>query len=315
MTVIGIWLVLLLFAFAPSAAQELRGRVVREGRGVPDVQVTLHRVTRDSSGVVAKSTSGPGGEFRFRPPPASDSGFTVLFATVEWQGVRYFGTPLHPTQPRERYEVAVFDTASAARLRDAVRLARRDLVLLPEEGNGWEVNEIIQVENGGERTLVSTDGRPTWEFSIPEEATGFEAGDAGLGMVDVRRMGNRVLLTTPLRPGTQELVVRYRIPRAVRRVAVPVGTATGELSVLVRQPAPEMEIRGLIGPRPEMLAGEAFQRYSATELQPGASVRIGWRDPSQAPVSPVLAASLVAGLLLAGGMGAAVRNARAIRPG
>ena len=80
---------------APALAQgTLQGRV-ETGAGVADVAVTpLHRVTRDSAGAVSASRLGLRRLFPSTLPPADTAGFTVFFATAEYQGVRYFGPPL-----------------------------------------------------------------------------------------------------------------------------------------------------------------------------------------------------------------------------
>ena len=92
---------LLVGGAAPALAQgTLQGRVEKDSAGVADVAVMLHRVTRDSAGAVSASRSGPGGAFSFTLPPADTAGFTVFFATAEYQGVRYFGPPLHSGDSR-----------------------------------------------------------------------------------------------------------------------------------------------------------------------------------------------------------------------
>jgi hypothetical protein len=302
-------LLLLCLAAPTGGAQQLSGRVEKAGRGVAEVPVTLHRVTRDSSGVVAQSRSGEGGQFQFNPPPPAADGFTVYFATAEWQGVRYFGPPLHPTDGRGDYRVAVFDTIAANAESSSLRVVRRDLILLPEADGGWEINEVLRVENTGQRTLVSVGGMPTWEFRLPAGASAFEVGDGGIPADRIQRMGARILINAPLPPGSHDAVVRYRLPGTRSALTLDIKQATGELGLLVREPSPRLRVVGLTRVPDEQLAGERFTRYTASELRPGARVRIEW-EGSAAPLPPVAAAIVVAGLVLLGGAGWAVRSNR-----
>lgn len=303
----GLALLLLCLGAAAGAGQELSGRVQNAGRGVAGVPVTLHRVTHDSSGAVAKSRTGADGRFGFNPPPPAASGFTVYFATAEWQGVRYFGPPLHPTDDRGDYRVEVFDTVAASAESSSLRVVRRDLILLPEADGGWEINEVLRVENGGQRTLVSAGGMPTWEFGLPAGASAFEVGDGGIPADRIQRMGARVLINAPLPPGSHDAVVRYRLSGTRSALTLEIKQPTGELSVLIREPSPHLRTVGLTRVADEQLAGERFTRYTASQLLPGARVRIEW-DGSAAPLAPLTGALVVAGLVLLGGAGLAVRS-------
>lgn len=300
---------LLVGAVGPVAAQDLRGRVENAGRGVEGVPVTLHRVTRDSSGVVAQTRTGAEGTFRFPAPPVAPEGFTVFFATADWQGIRYFGPPLHPTDPRSGYRVEVFDTIAARPGNTALRVARRDLIMLPEADGSWEINEVLRVQNTRQRTLVSADGLPTWEFRIPQGAGAFEVGEGGLVPSEIQRMGTRVLVTASLPPGEHDAVVRYRLPADRAAFTLDVREPISELGLLVREPAPRLRVDGLARVGSEQLAGESFARYRSTQVEPGTRIRIAWDGPSAAPLSPVTAALVAAGLVLAGGAGLALRGA------
>src|SRR5690606_26586369 len=140
--------------------------------------VTLHRVRSSDSGPVGSSVTAPDGSFSFSLPPADTSGFEVFFVTAEHLAVRYFGPPIHGASAPATYQVAVFDTASA--IPGAIRVVRRDIVLIPETQGGWEANEIIRLNNSADRTLVSPDGMPVWETRLPAGVTDFEAGEGDL---------------------------------------------------------------------------------------------------------------------------------------
>ncbi len=305
-------LALLLAAAAASPAasqQRLLGRVLLGGAPVPGVPVTLHRVTADSSGPVGSGSTAPDGSFVLALPPADTSrGFSVFFATAEFRGVRYFGPPLHPGDAGTGYAVEVFDTASASRSPGAVRVARRDVIVLPEEDGSAEVNEIVRIRNSAKQALVLGSGASTWEFRIPRGVVAFEVGDGQIAPDAVVRRDDRVLVTATIPPGEQELFVRYRLARGTTRTELPVTAATDSMSLFVRQPAPETVVRGLAAPVAVQAEGDSFLRYNGAGLGPRSAVVMEWDNPGVPPVDPRFAAVGAAGLVLAAGAGLALRR-------
>jgi hypothetical protein len=301
-------LVLLLsFSFAPpaTAQQQLQGRVLLKGEGVAGVPVQLHRVTRDTAGVVATTTTAAGGGFSMVVPPTDTAGFTVFFATAEFRGIRYFGTPLHPQDSWDEYGIAVFDTVPVGAAEVPVRLARRDLVLLPDPAGGWEVNEIVRLVNPGAQTLVARQAMPTWEFRVPAAAEGIEVGEGDLDAAEIARMGDRILLNAPIIPGLREIFVRYRIPARAGEFRIPVETTTDSLNVFVQQPAPAIVAAGLSRREGIQAEGAEFHRFGAADLGGGSEITIGW-NPGGSPIDPTIAALAVLSLLLVVGAIAAV---------
>ena len=292
-------------------AQTLSGVVVNDGRPVSSEVVTLHRVTPSVSGPVGEATTGPDGRFRIPLPPPDTSRFTVYFTTVEHQTVRYFGPPIHPGQVSAGYTVEVFDTTSAAR--GSVRIARRDLILVPETESGWTVNEVVRVMNTGRRTLVPARDMPTAEFAIPERATEVELGEGDVASTELSVMDQRVLIRGPLLPGPRELILRYRIPAEHDETSLTLDLPTDTLNVFVRQPSPELRVTGLASTRTVTFGAESFVQYGSTALAPGAALALEWQR-SGPPVNPVIAGVVVTLLVLSVGTVAAYRNRGALRP-
>ncbi|MDP9349820.1 MAG: hypothetical protein M3P24_11885 [Gemmatimonadota bacterium] len=303
-------LALLLSGALPAAAQRLQGRVTRGGEAVGNVAVELHRVTRDSAGVVSRTQAGPDGSFAFTLPPADPTGFTVLIATAEYLGVRYFGNPIHSSETLSGYTVQVFDTLTATPANAPLRVVRRDVIVLPEKDGGAEVNEVLQILNPTGKTLVAPQGMPLWAFGIPAGAGAFEAGEGKIGPESVQRMGDRVFLTGSFVPGAQELFIRYRLARGARRTALPVAPATDTMNLFVRQSADEAKVAGLAPPALVEVEGEKFLRYSGAGIGGRKEVVLEWKRASAPPVDPRLAAVGVTGILLAVGAGMAVRRGR-----
>lgn len=304
---------------ASAAAQsELSGRVLRGGEGVAGAEVELHRVSRDSSGRLARAVSGPGGAFRFPLPPAEEGAFTVYFATANVDGVRYFGPALHGGDEGSGYVVQAYDTTSAPAAVAAVRVVRRDVILVPGMRGGWEVAEVVRVENPLDRTVVGPGGTPVFGFGVPEEAAELQTEEpmtAAAGSEspqDLVLMGGRVLATVPLTPGGRDFFFRYRLPARTGDLALPLGTAVDTLNVYVREPAPGVRVEGMAAGEPFEADGERFVRFTGSGLAPDATVRVSWRGPGGSPVDVRVAAGVLAALVLAGGaVFAAARRRRA----
>jgi hypothetical protein len=293
---------------APAAARTgprvLNGRVLKKGVPVAGASVTLHRVTSAASGPVSTVASADDGGFRFTLPPA-DTGFSVFFTTVDYLTVRYFGPPVHTDEAGAGYQVAVYDTTSS--LPGAVKTARRDVVLMPQNDGGWEVDEVIRVRNTGDLSLVASPGSHTWEFQLPTSAVDFEAGEGDVAPDQLRLVGDRVFLLASLVPGDREIFVRYRLPAgAESAITLPDGVDT--MNVFVRQPSPEITVAPLVARPPVAVEGENFLQFSGTNLQPGTKLALAWVSPTRFPISPVTAGIGAAVLLLALGTAAAVRN-------
>jgi hypothetical protein len=305
----------MLFAPPAGAQATVTGRVVRAGAGVPNAAVELHRVSSDTSGMLATGTAGPDGRFTFTLPPADTAGFTVFFATAMVDGVRYFGPALHPGQAGTSYEVAVYDTTSAKPALDALRVGRRDVIVVAGQRGGWEVAEVVRVENPTGRTVVGPGGAPVFGLAMPEGATDFQTEQPGVSESagaekprDLVLMGGRVLATVPLTPGGRDFFFRYRLPARTGTLALPLSQRTDTLAVYIRQPAPGVRVDGLPAGEPFEAEGEQFLRYTGTALAPGRTVSVRSPRHGGAPVDPRLAAGIVTALVLAAGAWFALRR-------
>jgi hypothetical protein len=302
---------LFLLLINPAAAQdtppeELRGQIVLAGAGVGGVEVELHRVTTATSGVVGRTTSDESGRFNFRLPPVEAGTFSVVFATAEFKTVRYFGRTLHPNDEQGEYRIEVYDTTSSPA--SPVRIARRDMVLLPQQDGSWEVNEIVRLFNPGRQTVVSGSGLPTVQVDIPERAAAFEAGDGDTPADQVQRMGDRVLLLIPLLPGEREIFFRYRLPTRPASMTLALRTLPDTMNLFVRQPSPRLTVEGLLPSELLQVEGERFLQYTTREGPPRSEIALRWHGSTGPPVNPVTAAVALTIVVLIGGGVAAYRN-------
>lgn len=303
-------LLLLALAALPAAAQDLlRGRVVRGGQGVAGAEVTLHRVTNDSAGPTGTTRSGADGAFTLPLPPPAGEGFTVYLATAEVDGVRYFGGPVHSRDSLARgYEITAYDTTSSRAVADSVRLARRDVIFAAERQGGWEVGEVLRIENRAGRTVVPENGRPVWGWPLPEGAFAFEVGESDVATAEVVQVGGRAWISAPLPPGAKQILVRYRLKAGEGNVVLPVGLPTDSLQVFVQQPAPGATVAGLTGPEAFAAQGTQYQQWRGGNLSPDAKVEVTWDVPSPPIVDPRIAAGVLTAVVLAVGLVAALRR-------
>ena len=302
-------LLLVVTSSVASAAQEapadtLVGRVMLADRPIGGAPVVLHRVTSETSGELATGVTDASGTFRLPLEQVPTAAFNVFFVTAEYLGVRYFGQPVHLDEPRDGYAVAVYDTTST--LTEPVRIARRDVVMLPQANDSWEVNEIVSIVNPGSRALVAGSGEPTLEIRIPEDAADFQAGEGDILPHEVSLMDDRVLLLTPVTPGRRDLYIRYRLPAQPSAATVPLDLPTDTFNLFVQQPSHLTRVEGLGTTQMIDVEGQQFLQYGSTDLVNGGEIRLGWTGGP--PVNPVLAAVAVTLVLLAAGAFAAARN-------
>jgi hypothetical protein len=306
---------MLSFSGSAAAQSTVTGRVVRAGAGVPNAAVELHRVATDTSGLLQTATADADGRFSFTLPKVDTTGFNVFFATAMVDGVRYFGPALHPGETGTSYVVAVYDTTSAKPALDALRVGRRDVIVMAGQRGGWEVAEVVRVENPTGKTVVGAGGSPVFGMAMPAGAMDFQTEEPGVSESagaekprDLVLMGDRVLATVPLTPGGRDFYFRYRLPPKTGTLSLPLSQRTDTLAVYVRQPAPNVRVNGLPAGEPFEAEGERFLRYTGTALRPGATVSLRAAPNGGAPMDPRLAAGIVTGLVLAAGAWFALRR-------
>lgn len=285
----------------------LNGTVVFGGEPAPDLTVELHHITDLGGGMSAEGRSDANGHFSFTLEPDSTATTNVFFVTAEKSGIRYFGSPMHSGAPvPEAYSVEVFDTASSVPV--PIRVPVRDVFLTALPDGAWEVNDWIRITNENQVALVAPAGGPTFQLRIPESATDFEVGEGSVLSSEVTRMGDRIMLLTPVTPGTRDLLVRYRLPPRPTEASFIIGEPTDTMNLYVLQPSHLTEVVGL--PRLSSIPYEddEYLRYSGNDLEPESQVDLAWSGALAAPVSPIIAAVVASLLLLAGGAILAARQ-------
>src|SRR5690606_9720451 len=136
----------------------------------------------------------------------------------------------------------------------------------PQNGGGWEVDEVLRVRNTSDRSLVPGPGKSSWEFQLPAAAIDFEAGEGDVAPDQIRRVGDRVFLLASLVPGDREVFVRYRLPASADLDSIGLTDGVDTMNVFVRQPAPKVTIAPLAAKPPVTVQGESFLQFTGTDL-------------------------------------------------
>lgn len=265
----------------PAPGQEeatavLRGQV-RLGDGIAaSGTVLLHHVSRDVAGELDSIPVGPDGDFRFELPSVPDPGAQdVYFAAIRYQGILYFGPAISEAiQLDSLYVIEVYDTLAAGPEGEAFPIAVRNVFLEPE-GAGWRVTDLIQVRNERDRTYVAPDDGYVWSYPLPEGARNFEVGQGDFGANAAELVGTTVQVAAPIPPGERVFVFRYSVETS--ELSLPLAGLVERAELLIREPAPPLEVTGLDPAAPvEMEPGTTYRRYLATGLTaPSIDIRRG----------------------------------------
>ena len=255
----------------PSSAQQdppILDGIVFEGDSPLDAgTVVLHRVSPEGSGEVDTATVGPGGGFQFLLPavPDADIQGDIFFASVDFEGVLYFGSAITALEQLDSlYVIRVFEAEEVPPEGVSLPVDVRTL-FIEFAGNEWVATDLFAIDNRGTRTFVAQEGGVVWSYPLPLGATEPELWEGDLPPDAVTFEGGRVLVSAPLPPGDRLLMIRYRLANLGSTIPAPGRTEVFEL--LVKEPFPPLRVEGLepvdvvaLGP------GTSYRRYGASEL-------------------------------------------------
>jgi hypothetical protein len=292
-----------LLAAAPLAAQqearpELRGEVTRGGDILPDAEVVLHRVSATQAGEIDTVQADPAGRFLFALPtvPREDQEGDVYFASVRHDGILYFGPAVsRAIQLDSEYRIRTYDTVVAPP--DGARLPLGVRYIIAEDGpDGWQITDLFEIAHEGDQTWVAAPEGITWSHPLPAAARDPQVGGGDLSPDAAVVEDGFLRLSGPISPGARQFVLRYRVDD-LDGLDVPLAPGTRIAELLVREPAPDLEVEGLPGVETvEMQPGMTFRRYAA-EPPEGDRIRVALGDPPARMPVEWLAVGL--GLLLA----------------
>ncbi|MDT8369325.1 MAG: hypothetical protein RQ745_08970 [Longimicrobiales bacterium] len=314
-------LLLLSFIFVTSLAaqvegipSELRGIVLRAGEPFGGVEVVLHRVDALEAGAIDTLATAGDGTFRFVLPTASDSAARgeIHFASVDHEGVLYFGVPISSISELDSlYRIEVFDTLTVPPGGAHLPVVSRYLLVEPA-GEVFGVTDLIEIEVPAGRTLVPADSGSTWRYRLPTGARDPQVSGGDISPAATTFPGDSVAVAMPLMPGARRVVLRYTIDSLA--LTIPLPGETGEIEVLVREPAPPLDLEGLVAVEPvELEPGVAYRRFAAADLTDSTvSLRPGESTERELPIRTVVI--MLALALTAAGIWA-VRSGAPAAPG
>lgn len=246
--------------------------------------VILHRVSSNQQGEIDSTRVASDGTFSFRLPGVPDPGQSdVYFASVRHSGILYFGSPINTAvQLDSLYEIHAYDTETAPATGTTLPVQVRNL-FLEANGDRWQVTDLFQVRNDSPHTLVAADGGYIWRYPLPPGAADAEAADSEFSSGAVTVDGGYLVLRTPLPPGERLFVVRYMEQEPFFQIPLPGSTES--LEVLIKEPAPPIDVPGMTATdRIELEPGTTYRRYSATDLKDTQIELKRGREPGAPPV-------------------------------
>lgn len=269
-----------------------------QGDTVPvSVPIVLHRVGPGRQGPVDSVAADRAGRFGFRF--GADTAATYLLS-ARYAGIQYFSQAIatNPARPDTAVVLIVADTSSAAPVTVRQRML---LVSRPDESASRTVIDWFVLINPSGLTRVSSDSlRPTWGTPIPPDAQNVELADARLSQFSPDALVFRrdsALLFAPISPGEKELMLQYRIPGELRRLAVPL-TPSDSVVVLLEEPSARVIAPPLSRTEAQLLEGRRFLRWAGPV---GGAVALEVAFPGSALAAQWLLAGLVGATALAFG--------------
>jgi len=269
--------------------------------------VVLHHLSMDGEGEVDSTAIGRDGSFRLRLPNVPDPARQdVFFASIRHDGVLYFGNPVTvAVQLDTTYVIQAFDTLIAPEGGFPLVLQQRNIFLEPD-GELWHVTDLFQVVNPETRTVVTREPGVVWRHPLPEGASGFTLGQSEVSPDATTFEEGDLVLRAPVSPGERLVVVRYTLDDPY--VTFPTPIETGQFELLIREPAPLMDVGELtFVENTELEPGTTYRRFNTSGLQAPSVALVAVDPPFEPPIE--WAALLLALFLGAVGVFAVRRGA------
>ncbi len=288
-------------AGAQVEAEPVLSGTVRLGDStLADGMVVLHYDDGERSQDVDSARTSREGSFSFPlprvPNPAAGD---MFFASVRHAGVMYFGPAVtQPVQLDSLYVIQTYDTIMAPADGLPVVLEARNVFLeeSPTEGD-WHVTDVFQLRNDRDRTIVARPGGRVWSYPLPAEARQVVTSEGEMSPDVATYEDGKLVVRAALPPGERLFIVRYLLDSPV--VAIPTPGETEALDVLVREPAPPLDVSDMTqGESIALDDGGTFRRYSADSVSvPVVQLTLG-EEESPPPVRWI---AVILALILAGG--------------
>jgi len=274
----------------------LRGTVFVADSALRRGTVVLHHLSDGAQGEMDSTSVGADGGFSFRLPNVPDAGRSdVFFASLRHHGVLYFGPAITAAvQLDSVYEIHAFDTLLAPPNGLPIALESRSVFFEPDSV-GWRVTDLFQLRNDEARTIVARADGKVWSHPLPAEARQVVAGEGEVSFDAASYEEGALVVRAALPPGERLFVVRYRVDSPF--IAIPTVGQTGAFDVLIREPAPPLDVEGLeFLDRIELEAGTTYLRFAGADVG-GTVVRVV--ESSEPALPPVRWVAVILSLVLA----------------
>jgi hypothetical protein len=282
---------------AQEAELRLNGSAYVGDTALTDGIVVLHHLSNGEQGGLDSLSLSSGGAFTFTLPEVPDPvGRDVFFASIRHLGVLYFGPAITDVaQLDSTYEIHTYDTILAPAAGMALPIQSRSVFFEPDTV-GWRVTDLFQLRNDEARTVVTRTGGIVWSHLLPAEATDVTAGEGEIAFDAAEYEDGRLVVRAAIPPGERLFVVRYHVDSPI--ISIPNQGLAEALDVLIREPAPSIEVEGLERIDPiELEPGSTYSRYAGTDVTAGAVNIVETEGPATPPVQW---AALVLAMILAG---------------
>ena len=293
----------------------LNGQVLLGDSVLTGGTVVLHVLSDLTQGELDSTAVDNEGAFSLQlprtPDPASGE---FYFASVRRAGVMYFGPPITSAiQLDSLYQIQAYDTLLAPMEGVPVTLDARN-IFLEQVGESWRVTDLFQIRNDRDRTVVPREGGYTWSYPLAEGAQDVSTAEGEMSEDVVSFEEGSLVVRAALPPGERLFIVRYVLD--LPEISVPTPGETEVFDLLVREPAPPLEVDGLQQTASvELDPGESYRRYAGENYsRPVLGVVLGEEMPPPPVewIAVVLAVVLAVSGLIAF-RGSAAKSVRAVR--
>ena len=281
-----------------EASPVLEGRALLGDTVLTRGTVVLHHVSNATQGEVDSTALAGDGSFQFRLPnvPDPERG-DVFLASILHDGVTYFGPWITTAnQLDSAYAIQAYDTAMAAAEGADLRMEIRT-VFIESVDEASRVTDVFQLVNDGGRTLVAREEGAVWRYPLAAGVTDLTVGESELSPEDIALQDGDLVLRAPMSPGGRMFVVRYRMDDVF--TPIPTPGAIEQFDVLIREPAPPLDVEGLsLHSSVELEAGFTYRRYTGASVERPSVRLVAAEVPFQPPVEwvAVIIACLLAGM-------------------
>ena len=228
--------------------------------------VVLHHIADGTQGELDSMAVGSDGAFAFRLPNVPDPGRgDVFFASIRHHGILYFGAAITTAvQLDSVYDIHAYDSLVAPLEGMPVTLQSRSVFFEPDSA-GWRVTDLFQLRNDEPRTIVARPDGRVWSHPLPAEARDVIAGEGEMAFDAASFEQGSLVVRAALPPGERLFIVRYRLDSPI--VDIPNRGTTEAFDVLIREPAPPLEVEGLeLIDRIELEAGTTYMRFAGVDV-------------------------------------------------